>query len=242
MLQRMRPCSLAPLLALAHLACSDTTTAIVDASVDAVPADGSAGDAATPDGPGTADDAATPDGPGAADDAATHDGQGTIEDAGPPDAPPLSAIGCADGTREGLIDGVAFPAIAACAGTWTGDVSAGAPLCAVGWHVCLGSEAAVTAVSYAAATAFAGCFAIDAAQDSFVCRPDCSAQVAAGIDTADNLDMAGVGTGCRFQFPGAGGCLADGRIDASENSGTGCAFAAGITDGVVCCLGVVVAE
>lgn len=72
----------------------------------------------------------------------------------PADAPPAPA-GCADGTREGFVDLVSFPAIAACDGYWaapgvgaaaltdcssTNDPSGSgcsiANLCATGWHVC----------------------------------------------------------------------------------------------------------
>lgn len=243
----MRPCWFAIILAVAA-ACSDGSPAITDGSVDRGGADAAAddaplGDAAAPDGPAI-------DAPGL--DAPAIDGPSVIDAAGDLDAVvvPLDATidaidaagtsaGCADGTREGLVDPVAFPAVAACGGSWTGDVGDAGALCAAGWHVCRGDEAAVGAVTYAAATAFAGCFAIDAAQDNFICRPDCSAQVAAGVDTAANIDLAGVGASCAFQFPGGGGCLADGRIDHSENTGTGCDFAPGVSAGVVCCAPIV---
>ncbi|MBL8626167.1 MAG: hypothetical protein JNK64_32935 [Myxococcales bacterium] len=231
-------------------ACSDGSPAITDASVDrggadaaadvdALAADAAATDATSADAPGL--DAAAIDAAGVSDAALDVDAGGGALDAAvdPADAGTTSAAGCADGTREGLVDPVAFPAVAACGGSWTGDVGGAGALCAAGWHVCRGDEAAVGAVTYAAATAFAGCFAIDAAQDNFICRPDCSAQVAAGVDTAANIDLAGVGASCAFQFPGGGGCLADGRIDLSENTGTGCDFSPGVTTGVVCCLTVV---
>ena len=81
---------------------------------------------------------------------------------GPPiDAPPPGVIGCADGTREWLVDLATYPRIAGCSGTWgvpglhnpppaspicpgngnsnpstrtDCDVS---DLCAAGWHVCV---------------------------------------------------------------------------------------------------------
>jgi hypothetical protein len=152
------------------------------------------------------------------------------------DAPPL-AQGCADGTREGFLDPGTFPAIAACAGTWAGDVANAAPVCAAGWHVCRGPELPLRAVTYAQATAFAGCFAVDAAQDNWMCSAGCSAAVAAGVDTAANIDLGGVGASCPYQLPGTTACFTGGRIDVSENSGTGCNFAPGITTGVVCCAG-----
>jgi hypothetical protein len=77
-------------------------------------------------------------------------------DAAPPgvDADLRSATGCADGTREGFRDLVAYPDIAACAGAWnegglmappmgngcTPSVvqrCAAADLCATGWAICV---------------------------------------------------------------------------------------------------------
>ncbi len=81
------------------------------------------------------------------------------------DAPPDAAnlIGCADGTREGFVDAIEFPAIAGCAASWDGTPSLRAPgtgarcgysvdatgtrtnetkclaprdACAAGWHFC----------------------------------------------------------------------------------------------------------
>lgn len=246
-----------PVILAIAAACSDGSQAITDGSVDRGGADAVVEDALVSDAPvadAPAFDAPGPDAPALVDAAVDVDAVAVPIDAAvdvdadvgsvdaavdPADASTTSAVGCADGTREGLIDPVAFPAVAACGGSWVGDVGGASALCAAGWHVCLGSEPAVAAVTYAAATAFTGCFAIDAAQDNFICRPDCSAQVAAGVDTAANIDLAGVGASCAFQFPGAGGCLADGRIDLSENTGTGCDFSPGVTTGVVCCLTVV---
>lgn len=82
----------------------------------------------------------------------------TDPDTGPP---PVSSVGCADGTREGFADLTQFPAIAACGGAWdvpgifampvscdraagnTGTNADGVgctvtDLCAEGWGVCLG--------------------------------------------------------------------------------------------------------
>ncbi len=160
-----------------------------------------------------------------------------VPDASGVDATGLDAAlpaGCADGTREGFVSRTTFPTLAACAGTWTGHITEAAPLCQAGWHVCLGNEPGLTSATYEQATAFGGCFMFDAAQDSFVCRPDCSAAVDMGIDTAGNIDGAGVGAGCTYQFPTMGGCLATGRIDASENDGNGCEHFDGLT-GAVCC-------
>jgi hypothetical protein len=90
-------------------------------------------------------------------------GDADARDAGPQDAGPSpSAVGCADGTREGYLDTDRYPHIAACAGGWqiaglldpltrtatcdrqagnTGALTDGygctvADLCADGWHVC----------------------------------------------------------------------------------------------------------
>jgi hypothetical protein len=174
--------------------------------------------------------------------AASVDAAPALPDAPPPDAyvgcDPRSltgaaaTVGCADGTRDGLTDLVAFPAIAACAGSWSDDVANGAALCATGWHVCLGADAPVK-IGFAAASSFCGCFAIDAAQDNYHCYSDCSASV--GIaDTAPQIDMGGMGAGCQWEIPSGDSCLASGRIDASENSGTGCNYYSGLS-GVMCC-------
>lgn len=257
-------------LAVVVVACSDGGGAIVDARTDGLGVDGAAGaDAAGVDGAGVDGagvdgaviDGAVIDGPGG--DAAEIDGGAVdatgqvdaadgvdaavdADAAGGVDADGVDAVGttagCADGTREALVDAVAMPLVAGCAGAWSGDVGGAGALCAVGWHVCNGSEPALRAVTYAAAVAAPGCFAIDAAQDNYQCLPDCSAQVAAGIDTAANIDLGGVGADCPFRFPGAGGCLADGRIDAAENSGTGCDYNPAVTNGVTCCADVVVSE
>ena len=79
-------------------------------------------------------------------------------DLGPPGP---KTLGCADGTREGFLDHVKYPRIAACAGAWTikgahnttpackrqagnsGTIATGkgcnvTDLCAGGWHVCYG--------------------------------------------------------------------------------------------------------
>lgn len=48
--------------------------------------------------------------------------------------------GCSDGTREGFLDGTAFPNIAGCSGTWLSPgLSNAAYLCAYGWHIATGA-------------------------------------------------------------------------------------------------------
>ena len=145
----------------------------------------------------------------------------------------VTSVGCADGTREGFIGVNAFPGIAACAGTWSGHVSNGARLCASGWDVCSDRSPQVKAISFEQATAFAGCFAFNAANDNDQCNP-CT-----GGDGAD--DMAGVGAACPSALGGQKSCLGSGRIDAAccldYQSGTACQFKPGVTSGVVCCRG-----
>jgi hypothetical protein len=124
--------------------------------------------------------------------------------------------------------------VAACAGTWTGNIATAASLCQAGWHVCAGTESGLKSISDTEANAVAGCFAYNAAQDNNICFPDCNAAVEAGIDIATGIDMGGVGGGCPYH-PGGASCLACGRIDSSENSGTGCDYYPSLT-GVMCCL------
>ncbi|MBK6697436.1 MAG: hypothetical protein IPG50_35420 [Myxococcales bacterium] len=205
--------------AVSDSAASDARTSdvtLMDATADAPNETGPASDG----GADGASDAASLDG---ASDAKLAD---SASDAG--------TAGCADGTRDGLSE-VTYPRVAACAGTWSGHVSTASPLCAAGSHVCTGAESALKAVQYTDAIAVTGCFAMNAAQDSFVCHVDCAAAVPS-IDTAANVDMGAIGSTCPYKFPGAanGSCISGGRIDFSENSGTGCNFAAGLS-GVLCC-------
>jgi len=146
--------------------------------------------------------------------------------------------GCADGVREGFVDIEVWPQIAACAGSFQGPVfgpSAG-EVCQVGWHVCSpadnpGDAAFLKMVSFEDATAFGGCFAINAAQDQGECQA-CTGE-------ANGDDMAGVGSGCSNYHPDESGCIGDGRLDVicCEDHATqkACHFKPGLTDGVVCC-------
>jgi hypothetical protein len=154
-------------------------------------------------------------------------------DVGAPDVVPVTG-GCADGTREGLTNRTMFPDVAACRGLWAGPVATAGALCSQGWHVCTGVEPALRLVTYTAATAFAGCFAFDAAQDGGNCFSRCSAAVVAGVDVYSGLDMGAIGAGCPWLFPGASSCITGGRIDGAENSGTGCDYNSQLT-GLVCC-------
>lgn len=156
--------------------------------------------------------------------------------------------GCADGTREGFVDDVAWPDIAACQATWAGDLSAAADaVCGANFHVCTPADAELTTVNFAQATAFPGCFAYRASNDGFDgCEPlECQGN-------PDRDDMAGMGRGCLLvsgvsrapsSIPDGGAtCLADrSRIDAqccaaSVTLGgrtSGCRQRS--EDGVVCC-------
>jgi WD40 repeat protein len=156
-----------------------------------------------------------------------------VPDAGDAREPPTP--GCARATGKGLSHNARSPDVAACAGAWVGTVDHGGALCAVGWHVCTGLEPAIRSLPFAEGAALPGCFAFDAAQDNGQCHPGCMAAVAAGVDSAANIDMAGLGAVCPWK-PDGPSCILNGRIDASENSGTGCNYRSGLT-GVVCCRG-----
>jgi hypothetical protein len=143
----------------------------------------------------------------------------------------IGAIGCASGERAGLVNRRTYPKIAACTGSWQGDVSNGVALCGNGWHVCRGDEPAMKAMTWEEGTSFDGCFAFDAAQDEGQCLPHCSSHVGT-VDTAENIDMGGLGGGCIQRFHTS--CISNGRIDASFNSMTGCNYAEHLS-GVVCC-------
>lgn len=191
--------------------------------LDGATVDVAVGDVATTSDASSGKDVAT-------EDVVTVDAPADAADASIDAAP---SNGCADGTREGLLLAT-YPGVAACGGVWSGHVANAAALCASGWHVCTGAEPALNAVTYDDAVAVSGCFAMNAAQDNFVCYADCAAAVAASVDTAENVDMGAIGAACPYKFPSTGSCISGGRIDWSENSGTGCDFAAGLT-GVVCC-------
>jgi hypothetical protein len=153
-----------------------------------------------------------------------------------------TASGCADGTREGFLDETAWPDLAACAGTWPGELTANGAdaICANGFHVCAPSDTELRRVGFLDAVAFAGCFAYRASNDGFDgCEPlECSGNAARD-------DMAGLGRSCRLmsgvQERGDGGptsCLGDGtRIDArccaASLDGVGCRQTS--QTGVVCC-------
>ena len=115
-----------------------------------------------------------------------------------------------------------------------GDVANGMALCAEHWHVCRGTEPAFATITYGQANAFPGCYAYDAAQDNDVCHPDCSSNIGS-VDSAANLDMAGMGATCRYHYVDHRSCMTQGgRIDASENDGTGCNYSSAFS-GVICC-------
>lgn len=125
--------------------------------------------------------------------------------------------GCADGSREGLVETSAYPDVAACAGSWSGriDGASAAALCDLDWHVCSPADpdreadgVALATVSYDAAVAISGCFAYNAAHDNDTCVP-CT-----GLQPAD--DMGAVGANCSngHYSPSGNSCLGSGRVDA----------------------------
>ena len=143
--------------------------------------------------------------------------------------------GCNGGQRAGLVDPARWPKIAACAGRFADalDKGGGAELCAPGWHVCTSSDASLRSLGYLAATSFPGCFAADASDDSGRCGV-----LACSVYASD--DVAGAGADCALlagaAWPGVGGCLADGRVEAISGSAErlGCWQVPGV-DGVLCC-------
>jgi hypothetical protein len=97
------------------------------------------------------------------------------------DFDPLSPVaphpsGCADGTREGFVDRVAFPSVAGCGASWVGMIDLRTPptgtacgdafgpctvpsdACALGWHMCgaSGSIDELTAIGATACNTLAG--------------------------------------------------------------------------------------
>ncbi len=102
--------------------------------------------------------------------------------------------------------------------------------------MCRGKEPGLASLTYEQATSVRGCFAFDAAQDNYACYPGCSAAVKLGIDSPEAIDMGAIGADCPYAFMSGPSCLASGRIDASENSGTGCRWSPKLT-GVACCPG-----
>lgn len=126
--------------------------------------------------------------------------------------------GCADGTREGFVDDVAWPDLAACAGRWPGELTDAAAdaLCGAGFHVCTHLDTELSQVGLDDARAFPGCFAYRASNDGF---DGCDPLECQGNPQRD--DVAGLGRTC-FALAGVqpvrdGGasCLRDGaRVDA----------------------------
>lgn len=162
----------------------------------------------------------------------------------------VSQPGCADGTREGFVDDVAWPDVAACRGSWTGDLSASADvLCGTGFHVCTNTDTVLATIRTSDALSFPGCFAYRASNDGF---DGCDPLECQGNPSRD--DLAGMGRGCVLLSgvehqpatvpDGGASCLADrGRIDAqccaSSVTPPGSTRAPGCLqrgeDGVVCC-------
>ncbi|MDX2012656.1 MAG: carboxypeptidase regulatory-like domain-containing protein [Myxococcaceae bacterium] len=156
------------------------------------------------------------------------------------------SVGCADGTREGFTDVLAFPDVAACGGGWQGDLdtsTSAEQLCGPGWRVCTHADAPVRALSFTQATAFPGCFAFRASVDGFDgCEPlDCSNDV-----TRDTVAAVGAScgalSGVSRLVPDGGACFSDRGAIASQccnASVAGPGRAAGCPQrgesGVLCC-------
>jgi hypothetical protein len=144
-------------------------------------------------------------------------------------------IGCADGTREGLLNGEKYGHVAACAGEVSGAISGdkGQELCSAGWNVCTGKDAVAKEIMFADAIAFGGCFQYDAAshydpsKDVGICDKVCD------FGTDLQRTYAAVGKDCRKVDPVGQGCLADEGI-INSNGMASCQFGEDTT-GVVCC-------
>jgi len=146
--------------------------------------------------------------------------------------------GCADGIRNGFLNPVAFPDIAACWGSYglnhINSPEANA-LCAPGWHVCSPvnnptDSAIIGSLTYLDATLPGACYSYNAAQNGNACI-ECTGDPGA-------REMAGVGMGCTVGTydPDGSGCTADGRVDSLAVEGdTSYACGGSRTDGVVCC-------
>ena len=165
------------------------------------------------------------------------------------------AAGCADGTREGFTDTLAFPKIAACKGIAPkfnvhngGNASA---FCASGWHVCSGAEvnrgrgAKGTGLTLAQAKGFPGIFVYDANNDCGECHDFCGpSSKCAGhkgcggcaVSGGSDPDLACMGSGCITRSSKA--CMRDGRLDSGHG---GCTVDIGggtsqrKIDGIICC-------
>jgi cysteine-rich repeat protein len=135
---------------------------------------------------------------------------------------------CADG--EMASDSLLKYDIAVCSGEWSGTIGSASAesLCAPGWHVCSYLDSELNNVSFAEATSFGGCFAYNAAQDNNTC-------IECLLNSGENNDMAGLGSGCGFQDGSAQGCTGSGRIDIQSNFANDCEYQPGYTTGVACC-------
>ena len=157
----------------------------------------------------------------------------------PTAAPTVS--GCADGTREGFTNENSFPNIAACAGTYYGNINGGdtGGLCSDGWSFCDGSDIKSLSISYSDATSFGGCFAVNSASDCNACYITCESQTnlnSGGCwDASGGFDMDGVGSSCSLNS-GRTSCLASGMVRANDNAGcTWNSNGGNSRTGITCC-------
>ena len=149
--------------------------------------------------------------------------------------------GCADGTREGFTNENSFPNIAACAGTYYGNINGGdtGGLCSDGWSFCDGSDIRSLSISYSDATSFGGCFAVNSASDCDACYITCESQTnlnSGGCwDASGGFDMDGVGSSCSLNS-GRTSCLASGMVRANDNAGcTWNSNGGNSRTGITCC-------
>jgi hypothetical protein len=163
------------------------------------------------------------------------------------------ADGCADGTREGFGDVLAFPNIAACATTWSGALdmraapsgvacgndlaacAAPADACVAGWHLCAsdGSIDQVVAVGPAACS-MAGSGAFAAAASHIVANPPCT-YANPGAWTCVGYEPFCCGTGC--MRPNCRDGMWPGMTLEVMGGGACNALPASGVDGVLCCRG-----
>ena len=168
----------------------------------------------------------------------------------------LEVIGCADGHRDGFVDPVAMPGVAACGGGWTvgglqgarsgvsacaragddgpnpdGTSCAALDLCAPGWSICAGRVAIGTAIGTAACAPGPGFFAT---REKGSATFDCVGAGAMVVGCGDAGAAAGATCSPLTAAAGAGcAALAGWRCTVGDESGTAThGLGAG---GVLCC-------
>jgi hypothetical protein len=172
--------------------------------------------------------------------------------------PAISAIGCADGTREGFTDLVAFPRIAACGATWTGKLDLRAPVtgaacgnslgpcaaladaCAPDWHPCTdsGDVTELQAIGPGACHAsFSGRYAAASSHDatSSPCTYPAAGQWPCKQGTLPGSEAICCGTSCPIAGC-ASGVWPGATYNTSSTAISGCADLSTVdADGILCC-------